>query len=280
MPRPMRRRRPGESGFVLVAVLWLGVALALAASGFLSDTRRASYRVRAEVGTAAAMEMARSALNLALADLARPKGTNRNPRDGTATSMVVPGGTVRFSIRDEKGKIDLNRTRPSFLAAALAQLGGRGLDALDHASLADRLLKAARDAREAGTAPSLAELLADVGLAPEVAARASLVMTLHSYTARVNPQTAPAEVLSAVPELNADEVAGILDARRYREPLPSLGRAQGAFIQSEGPVYSIHATGRTEAGITATMTAMVMAEGRTLRTGRMRFRVLEMRIAR
>ncbi|MEO1723186.1 MAG: hypothetical protein AAFR84_12340, partial [Pseudomonadota bacterium] len=64
MPHPMRRRRSGERGFVLVAVLWLGVALALAASGFLSDTRRASYRVRAEVGTATAMEMARSALNL------------------------------------------------------------------------------------------------------------------------------------------------------------------------------------------------------------------------
>ncbi|MEM7497493.1 MAG: hypothetical protein AAF371_05810 [Pseudomonadota bacterium] len=274
----MRRRGPGERGFVLVAVLWLGVALAIAASGFLADTRRESYRVRAEIGRAAAVEIARTALNLALADLGKRAAAARVPRDGSTVTVAVPGGTARLQIRDEKGKIDLNHAPSAFLASALRELDGAGRDALDDAFLADRLLKAARDTREAGTAPSLAELLTAVGLSDDVAARASLVVTLHSYTARINPMTAPREVLAGVPTLNAEDVAGILEARRLGEPLPIPGSAQGWFVTSEGPVYTIHATGRTEAGITASMTAMVLAEGHTMRTGRGRFRVLEARI--
>ncbi|MEL7173975.1 MAG: hypothetical protein AAFN05_13550, partial [Pseudomonadota bacterium] len=145
MRRALRRRQPAERGFVLVAVLWLGVALAIAASGFLAESRRESYRLRAEVGRAAAVEIARTGLNVALAELGRPASAARVPRDGTTVSIAVPGGTARIGIRDEKGKVDLNKALAPFLAGALEQLGGRGLDALDHALLADQLLKAARD---------------------------------------------------------------------------------------------------------------------------------------
>lgn len=273
----MRRRRPGERGFVLVAVLWLGVALAIAASGFLSDTRRESYRLRAEIGTAEAVEMARSALNLALADLSRSDG-GMAPRDGTPITLAMPGGTARFRIRDEKGKVDLNHAPPTFLAAVLENLGGVGRDAFDHATLADQLLKAARDAKEAGTAPSLGELITGAGLAPETAARATLFLTLHSYTARINPEVAPSEVLAAVPGVSPEDVAAIMEARRLGEALPSMGMAQGWFITTEGPVYSILVSGHTASGITAQMSAMVVQDGRNFSTGRRRFRVLEARL--
>ncbi|MEM9763323.1 MAG: hypothetical protein AAF968_12565 [Pseudomonadota bacterium] len=278
MRRALRRRQPGERGFVLVAVLWLGVALAIAASGFLAESRRDSYRLRAELGRAAAVEIARTGLNLALAELGRPASAARVPRDGTSVSIAVPGGMARIGIRDEKGKVDLNKALAPFLAGTLAQLSGRGLDALDHALLADQLLKAARDAREAGTAPSLAELLASAGLSNVAAARASQLLTLHSYTARVNAAHAPREVLASIPVLNPEEVEAILEARSLGETLPIPTRAQGWFVPSEGPVYTIHVTGRTDAGITAAMTAMVLSEGRTIRTGLGRFSVLEARI--
>ncbi|MEO0819780.1 MAG: hypothetical protein AAF074_05045 [Pseudomonadota bacterium] len=276
----MRRRRPGERGFVLVAVLWLGVALAIAASGFLGTARRESYRVRAEIESAHAVEIARTALNLAMADLGRPDGARRSPRDGTPVIVPVPGGEARFRIRDEKGKVDLNRAPVTLLAGTLQRLGAGGLDAVDYASLADRLLALAREARESGAAPSLPELLARAGLSQSVASRAALVLTLHNYGPRINPETAPPEVLAAVPSMGAEDLEAILEARRLGEPLPVLGAAQGWFENNEGPVYSIHTTGRTANGVSATIMAMVLSDGRGFRSGRRRFRILEARVLR
>lgn len=280
MPRAVRRRRGAERGFVLVAVLWLSVALAMAASGFLSDVRRESYRLRAEIGTAEAVELARSGLHVALADLGREDAARAISSDGTLRPVAMPGGEVRLRILDENGKVDLNHAQPAFLARVLGNLGGGGRDAFDEAGLADRLIATARRAREDRTAPSLGEILRASGLDDDLAARAGRVLTIHAYSARINPLTAPWEVLTAVPLLSADDVADILDARRQGADLPPLRSAQGWFRFTEGPVYTIEATGRSEAGFTATVVAMVVGEGRSFRSGRKRYRVIEARILR
>ncbi|MEM9148338.1 MAG: hypothetical protein AAGC57_19405 [Pseudomonadota bacterium] len=278
MRRPLSRRRPRSRGFALVAVLWLGVALGIAASSFLNQTRAESYRLRGEVETSHAVELARSGLNLALAQLAIRQSAL--PLDGTVIAHPLPGGVVEYRIWDEKGKADLNRSNARIVAAALESLALPGLDALDYAGLADRLLASAKRARDAAQAVTLSDVLRRADAPAALRARAGEVLTLHSFGARINPRSAQAGLLSAIPGLGEAGVAAILDAKRTGDTLPNLGAAEGWVTRSKGPVYRLTSTGRTEGGVAARMEALIISDGRGFRTGRLRFRVLAARIHR
>lgn len=278
MRSSMKRRGWGARGFALVAVLWLGVALGLGAWSFLGKTRAAGYRLQAEIETAHAEEIARSGLNLALGHLAT--GRASVPRDGTPQLQALPGGQVRFRIWDEKGKADLNRSTPRLIAAALEGLEIRGFDALDYAGIADRLQATARRLKQGGNAVTLSAIFQSAQVPAALAARASEVVTIHSFSNRINPWAAHPRLLASVPGLGQEGVEAILAARREGERVPSLGAAEGWLTRAVGPVYSIEVVGTTASGVSAVMDAMVIADGRGFRSGRMRYLVLSARVRR
>ncbi|MCY4181097.1 MAG: hypothetical protein OXD48_12650, partial [Litoreibacter sp.] len=61
--------RRTQRGFVLITVLWTGLALLLGVSAFMSSARQEALEVRSEIAMLRATELARAGLNVALADL-------------------------------------------------------------------------------------------------------------------------------------------------------------------------------------------------------------------
>ena len=98
------RRRGRQRGFVLITVLWTGLALVLGAAAFMSTARQDALQVRIEVETARAGELARSGLNVALADLGRVADDQlTSRRDGTPVRLQMAEGVVTYRIQDESG---------------------------------------------------------------------------------------------------------------------------------------------------------------------------------
>ncbi len=273
-----RRVRPGERGFVLIAVLWMALGLALGAAGFLDTARRDGLRTRAEIDTARADELATSALNLALADLGRPEGTPetaRARRDGSPTVVALPDGTALYRIRDERGKLSLAATPPEILQRLVDALDRPGRDAVDAAGLADRIL-ARRDGLFGDPAPAT-RLIGEAGGDAATAALLAAHLSPFVFEPRVNPRTAPRAVLEAIPGMTAGDVEAILARRAEGRPLPPLGSPASWLAETEGPVYTIEAEGRVASGVGAAIRAVVVAEDRSFRSGRMRYRVIELR---
>ena len=85
--------RGRQRGFVLITVLWTGLALLLGVSAFMSGARQEALQVRIEVSEARAQALARSGLNIALADLGRVAPDQlRARRDGTPVNVAMAEG--------------------------------------------------------------------------------------------------------------------------------------------------------------------------------------------
>ncbi|MEM7491107.1 MAG: hypothetical protein AAF390_18490, partial [Pseudomonadota bacterium] len=146
MRAALTRRRRGARGYIMIAVLWLGIALLTALSAFLSTARQGSLEARAEIAAMRADVLARSGLNLALSELALTVAGLEDgtispeaawPRDGRPVEIPMAEGTVEIRIEDEAGKVDLRRAPSGLLGPALAALGASsGIDAFAAANLA------------------------------------------------------------------------------------------------------------------------------------------------
>lgn len=282
MRAPLNRRRAGSRGYVMIAVLWLGVALLIALAAFLSGARHDALEARAEIAAMRADMLARSGLNIALAELGRTiAGTQDGtvaaaaawPRDGRPVEIEMAEGRVEIRIEDEAGKVDLRTAPPQLLAPVLAALGARsGIDAFAAANLAEGFADLNPIAGERPV--DLRALLRANGLDDRAVAVASRHLTLMNGTAKVNPETASAVVLGAVPGLGPSDVQTLLARRGTDRPLPQLGTATIWLVARYGPVYTIRVRADLAGGGTAHLSAMVGSRGLGFRGGRMQFEVL------
>ena len=259
----------------------MGLGLLLSAATFLATQRESALGARAEIETNRAAELARSGLNVALADLGRQDDTlTRSRRDGTPMRLEMAEGVVVYRIFDEKGKIDINAAPIELLRPMLNAVGQEaGFDAFDAANLADALI--ANRTRDEATEPkSLYDLLAEAGLTPEMARIAMRYLTAHNFTNKVNPLTAPRTVLSVIPGLGEGDVDEIIARRESGRSMPKTGSATVWLGGEEGPAFTIEAEARLNSGATAKMTALVGGRGLTFRAGRTRFDVLSAHIQR
>lgn len=272
----LTRRNPSARGYVLITVLWIGVALSLAVAAYLSSAREHGLVVRAEVASLRAGELARSGLNLALSDLST--SSSQVPRDGRITQLAMAEGSVRYSIRDETGKVDVRLAPPQLLTPVLAQIGAReGVDAFDAVNVAQALAQAAVE----GTSPgSIYDALLAAGMGPAAAAEGARHLTFFGFGTRINPMTATIEVLQAVPGLGTGGAADIVARREDGRSLPQLGSAAAWLAVAEGPAYTIEAEARLNTGATARMTALVVETGQSFRGGGSRFDILSVRFER
>lgn len=274
--RPPARRRRLDRGYVMITVLWIGVALSLSAAAFLSGAREQALVARAEVATLRAAELARTGLNVAMADLGRVGADlPRSPRDGTPVTLRMAEGTVTYRIQDESGKIDIDAAPAQLIAPVLARIGEvEGLDAFDAANVAQAL--AGRRDRATGVAGTLRA----AGLDARTARIGARYLTTWSFDAQVNPLTAPAPVLEAIPGLGAAAAQQIVDRRRAGASLPRLGAASVWLRGRAGPAYTIEAEATLVSGATARMSAVVLARGLAFRGGGMRYDVLSVTVER
>lgn len=126
-----------ERGIALLIVLWALVLLSLLATAFGTNARTEVYLARNLVESAQAEALADAGIHRAIAGLAKEPREGGFRGDGRMYSWHSSGGEVRFSIRDEGGKIDLNQAPEALLRELFIVLG---VDAKRSIALADAIV--------------------------------------------------------------------------------------------------------------------------------------------
>jgi general secretion pathway protein K len=227
----MRKR---ERGMVLVTVLWsiaLLSALAMAASvsfrSFAGIAAIGRDRVQGEALLTAGLEV--SAGIIASAD---------RPLNELETTVTLTTGTVHARLNDEGGRIDIGKASVEVLSALLRSIGAppqqadaaaKAIVRWRHRDNSGRPVDAATVGLEHPFA-DVQELALVPGMAPEwIAAMRRLTTVYGSET--INPLTAPAGVIAALPGVDSGRLAAFLAARRQspgnaERISPVLGPAQ------------------------------------------------------
>jgi general secretion pathway protein K len=217
--------RDRRRGVVLVMVLWsiaLLSALAMAASvsfrAFAGVAAIGRDRVQGEALITAGLEMA----------AAMVRGSGDQPLSDIETTVNLSTGAVRARLSDEGGRIDVGKAPQEVLASLLRSVGAPDAQASD---AAQRIVEWRNRDSTGAPAPhpgtlaaiknqSMNQPFADVlevaqvpGVAPQwVAAMAPLTTVFGAET--VNPLTAPASVIAALPGVDRGQLAAFLAVRR------------------------------------------------------------------
>ncbi len=205
--RSVRRR---ARGFIMVSVMWMGLGLMLAVASFISQSRLEALTVRAEVETLRAQELARSGLNIALTVLNRQATeAGRSTAPPGILRLAMAEGQVEIRLEDEAGKIDINEAPVELLRPLLQGLGASA-DAFDATNMAQAIVATRQDQGIYGDLDALAR---QFELPPEVTRLLSRVLTVHNYSARIDPRSAPRAVLAAIPGIGPAEADDIVRRR-------------------------------------------------------------------
>jgi general secretion pathway protein K len=225
-----------QRGFVLLAVLWASMMLAIIVASILSIGRTEALIAHSRTHTAALEATLDAAINQVILRMLDRETTTQPPTDGTVFAEVFDGLQVRVSVQDETGKIDLNMASSAALTRLL-EIGGLAAD--DAQTMADRIQDwrepgdlhrlggAGEDAySDAGTGygprrgpfPNVAELQLVLGMDKQVFARVAPSLTVASGMPWIDPTYAGHDVLLALPGATEDSVAVDLAARGAATP--------------------------------------------------------------
>ena len=260
----------------------MSLGLLLAASSYLATQRQAALSTRAEVETSRAVELARSAINVAVADLGRVNADiPRSPRDGTPVTISMAEGQATYRLWDEGGKLDVNHAPVQLLGPALQRLGdGQGIDAFDAVTIAQVIVGQRGDDGAEGNFQSIAMMLSQLGFPQDASLQARQVLTTFNGNGQINPNTAPATLLAAIPGLGPSDVSTIVQRRSAGLSLPRLGSASNWLGGTEGPVYTVEAEAVLLSGVSVRIIATVASQGISFRRGKTRFDIIGMEILR
>jgi len=254
-------QRQGNEGVVLIALLWVLVALTLLALN-LASTTRAETEVAQALGEAERCYFhARGALETVIYQLSFSK------RDAETQAQLFPYGggmshvwvsndeiACHVSIQDEAGKLNLNLAKEETIERLLDQMSASQEAQSELISAIEKRRKPSASP-ESGTSQvpqpfmSVEELLQVTGMTHEllygsfrrdeggqVLNRRGLVefLTVHTSTARVNINSAPVEVLSSLPQMDRSSATSIV-REREENPFKSSDLAQraGATVMGE-----------------------------------------------
>ncbi len=217
-----------ESGFILVAVLWILAALAALASTYSIYLGNAAFatqinddRLRIRNAISTGIELSAYQL-LAVPEQARP------PQG--AFTVRLARATIDASFVSEGARVDLNAAPKNMLEGLFAAVGVSRSQA---AGFADRVIGWRKKAdatgqneeveayKEAGLdyAPrqgpfqNVLELPLVLGLPPYVVERVLPLVTVFSGHPEIDIRVAPPEVLTALPNVTTDQVQKVLAAR-------------------------------------------------------------------
>ena len=234
-------RRAGRDGFVIIAVLWILIALATLASIYsiyIGNSALALAVVDDGLQTEAAVS---TGLELTAYRMTIPTKEPLPTRGAFVFRLGRANVAVNFT--SENARVDLNAASKDMLAGLFAALGAPSEAA---ATYADRIIgwrtapkrgeEASEDTlyRTAGRtylprgAPfaHVSELWLVHGLPPALIERALPFVTIYSGKAEINVFDAPPEVLAALPGMTPARLNSFLDRRestpREPEALPLL----------------------------------------------------------
>jgi general secretion pathway protein K len=262
-------------GAVLVTVLWLIAllsALAMAAAitfrGFAGVVVLDRDRVQAEALLTGGLEAAVQTVDI-LGD---------TPLDELETTISLSTGSVHAHLSDEGGRIDIGKAPIEVLVSLFRYLGAPPATADTIAGAIDEWRKplhanrsnaAVESPDESAKKTNVDQPFTDIrqlaripGIAPEwVGAIAPFATVFGSET--VNPLTAPAGVLAALPGVDASRVQAFLETRR-RNPTDAtgltsmLGSAEQYLEVKTPPVVSVHLTATLANGFAQAARAVVV----------------------
>ena len=205
----MIARTGGEDGFALLFVLWVMVLLAVVAVGFSHEVGVQATLARGQYNRERARALADAGVSIALLGLLDHRDDASWPLDGSARKLALDGGTVQLRLQDEAGKLDLNYASAVVLADLLQVVADE--DRAASVALADdierwkrqRLTLWSADGAPAATneGPFLAvdELRQVPGITRRIYDRLEPFVTVLSRSARIDPTSAPREVLLSLP---------------------------------------------------------------------------------
>jgi general secretion pathway protein K len=258
-----------QRGIALVLVLWVMALLAVMVVGFAGDARTELKLARNQADAAEARAIADTGVSLALLNVLDNNEDTAWRVDGGTHSLAYGDGTIRVSVQDEGGKIDLNLAPPALLASLFRTLGIDGGEALaaaiqewrrQHGNGADEPLP------RAGPFLALEQLRAVPGITAAIYARAAPFLTVYIRRDRIDPLTAPAEVLLSLPGARPAEVEAFLAARDRLGPvpggLPALNGIGDSIAHAGLEVVTITSEGRTASGARFIRQAIVSASAR------------------
>lgn len=289
--RSVARQR--SRGLALLVVLWAGALLSVVAASFTFAMRTEAGITINLVERAKAEALAEAGVFRAIVALTTRDRTARWATDGRVHAVGLGGGQMRISVLSEKGKIDLNRAPPALMEglvgslADVSTLPGGQSRRLAHAVLdwRDRDDKVRPEGAEAShyeaaglpNVPqnraflSVAELNQVLGMTDTVFRQLESLVTVHSFSSRIDPATAPRRVLLAVPGLDAESVDEFLALRSAQQqqaeasgaerppklPLELLQAGRRYLSRAKSNVYTVVSEGRTPAGVAVTRKAIV-----------------------
>ena len=246
-----------NDGFIIVAVLWILVALATLVGAFsvyvASEVAPSQFgldRLRAESLLYAGIELTAYRL-IGLDDASRPSSGAFSFRLGRASAAV--------EFQSEGARIDLNYASADLLSGLFATLG-TDKDAADFAAArivgwrtgnplpnqnqeADRYRTAGLNyAPRQAPFQNVAELHFVLGLPPNLLERAIPFVTVFNGHAEIDVNEAAPEVIESLPHMTPDLAAAILKQRDPRNPQAVLQLASAASGVTSGGRRAIRAT--------------------------------------
>lgn len=266
-------RRCGERGAVLLLVLWIVALLAVLALGFARNSRTEASLVRNRYAAARAETLADTGVALAILGLLDPGQRADWRADGSWQNLAYGGRTVRISVQDEAGKLDLNRVPDDvltnlFLNAGVGAQSATLVAAIDAWKDRQRALRrgyggASDSAGGAGGGPFLTvgDLRRVPGMSEAVYNRVAPFLTVYAYDYRVDPLTASGTVLRSLPGADPAQVLAYVAARRQlgQDPtvLPRLTGIGRFLALKPVTIVSIEARSRSEQGARFSRDAIV-----------------------
>jgi general secretion pathway protein K len=262
--------RARARGIALVLVLWTVTLLTVIASSFAFTSRTETLLARNQVDAVRAQLLADAGIERALYELSKPASDPaRWKPDGRTYVWHFDGVVVRVVLRDESARINLNRAPEALIKGLLKYCG---LSDAEVARLADAVFDwrdaddfrrpngaEARDYEAAGRSykpanaafETIDELRLVLNMTPDVFGKLKGLLTVHSSRAGFNSLSAPAEILYALPQVNADAVAQYLAqrdrARAENQLLAPFAPALG-YASLNNAVYNIVARAETGQG--------------------------------
>ena len=275
------RRHQMQRGIALIIVLWILTLLMLIASSFIHAMRTEINIVGNSVTRAKLEAAANAGVQRAILEMTKPQQMpDRWNTLGVAQDWNFNGQTLRISILDESGKIDINVGNEALMRGLFRSQGATEDEAaiLMEAILDWRdadSLKRPRGAEEAeykaaglsykpanATFQSIEELRLVLAMTAALYQRIAPHITIYSRQGGINSQIASREVLRALPgvtELQIDEYLKQRElARINKQPIPVFAPASLLFPSFGNGVMNVRVEATGDDGSTFVREAVVL----------------------
>lgn len=259
------RKIENQQGIALVIVLWMLSLLTVIAAVYNHTMRTETLLTANLVRSAQAGALAEAGIWHSVTELLKPPLEQTWKTDGSIYMFVFNQGTIKVSIQNESGKIDLNTAHPELLDGLLRSVNVPEKERLSllHAILdwRDRDNLTQKEGAEDedyqrlgydygakdGPFNTLDELQLVMGMTPSLFKKMKPALTIYSEQPGIQPLVAPRAALLALPGMSQERVDKILTTRTAMtdpgKPVEITGIDPGLISKIKGHIFTISSEG-------------------------------------